>query len=143
MSKKTSIHFTISKSNYEFLKILKEERDYNSLSTTIDNIIDDYKEKIHLNQSDTIKLISDQIYLSTVNYFEAELKKIRVALNGIDLDSKTIIEVINGILILKNIGGDEELAVTKELESEVLIKAKEAVKERIFDYKYKNDGALY
>lgn len=143
MSKKTSIHFTISKSNYEFIKMLKEERDYNSLSTTIDNIITDYKEKIHLNQSDTIKLISDQIYLSTVNYFEDELKKIRVALNGIDLDTKTIIEVINGILILKNIGGDEELAVTNELESEVLIKAKKVVKERIFDYKYKNDGALY
>lgn len=63
--------------------MLKEERDYNSLSTTIDNIITDYKEKIYLNQSDTIKLISDQIYLSTVNYFEDELKKIRVALNGI------------------------------------------------------------
>ncbi|GAA0225169.1 hypothetical protein [Metaclostridioides mangenotii] len=54
-----------------------------------------------------------------------------------------MIEIINGILILKNIGGDEELAVTNELESDVLIKAKKVVKERIFDYKYKNDRALY
>ncbi len=82
--------------------MLKEERDYNSLSITIDNLITEHKDKIHLNQNDTIKLISDQIHLSTINHLDEEMKKIRIALNKIDFDSKTIIEVINGILILEN-----------------------------------------
>jgi len=97
--------------------MLKEERDYNSLSITIDNLIAEHKDKIHLNQKYTINLISEEIHFSTKKYLEDELKKIRIALNGIDFDSKTILEIINGVLILHNIGAEEELAVTKELES--------------------------
>ena len=123
--------------------MIKEEREYNSLSITIDNLIAEHKDKIHLNQKYTINLISEEIHSSTKKYIEEEMKKIRIALNGIDFDSKTMLEIIKGVLILQNFGAEEELAVTEELESEVLIKAKKAVKEKIYEYKYKNNGELY
>lgn len=136
-------HYYMSDESINYINRLQIDHDDKNASITLRRIIKDHKDKIHLNQKDTINLLSEEIHASTINYLEEELKKIRIALNGIDFDSKTMIEIINGILILKNIGGDEELAVTNELESEVLIKAKKVVKERIFDYKYKNDGALY
>ena len=136
-------HYYMSDESINYINRLQIEHDDKNASITLRRIIKDHKDKIHLNQNDTIIFISEEIHASTKKYLEEELKKIRIALNGIDFDSKTIIEIINGVLILQNIGAEEELAVTKELESEVLTKAKKAVKERIFDYKYKNDGALY
>lgn len=133
-------HYYLNDESIDYINRLQIENDDRNTSITLRRIIKDHKEKIHINQNDTIKLISDQIHSSTINYLDKELKKIRIALNGVDFDSKTIIEIINGFLILEDI---DELPVTKELESKVLLKAKKTVKDNILDSKYKNDGALY
>ncbi|GAA0225178.1 hypothetical protein [Metaclostridioides mangenotii] len=76
-------HYYMSDESINYTNRLQIDHDDKNASITLRRI-KDHKDKIHLNQKDTINLLSEEIHASTINYLEEELKKIRIALNGID-----------------------------------------------------------
>lgn len=133
-------HYYLSQKSISYINDLKKENNDRNNSVTLERIINEHKNEIHLTQKDTINLISEEIFLITKKYLGEEIKKIKLGINRIDFDTKVMLEVINGLLILKNI---DELPLTKELESNVLLKAKKSTKDNMINSKYKNDGKLY
>ncbi|MGO0861903.1 hypothetical protein, partial [Clostridioides difficile] len=69
-----------------------------------------------------------------------ELKKYSTKLNVTDKNVQIILELINGILVENNL---DDIAMTDELESSSLLKARETVTKKIERSKYSKGKALY
>lgn len=74
------------------------------------------------------------------NRLNPELKKYNTKLNATDKNVQIILELINGILVENNL---DDIAMTDELESSSLLKARKTVTKKIEKSKYSKGKALY
>nr|WP_312985764.1 hypothetical protein [Clostridioides sp.] len=140
MIKKERKHYYLTDSSIKYIDQYKKEYNCKNSSVALEKIINDHKEKIHINKEDFFNIVTEKLTLDIKEFLKNELKKTRVVENKLDIELKTILELFNGLLILKGI---EELTSTEDLESKALNKARKIVNDKKFKEIYKNKGDLF
>ncbi|EOE7347245.1 hypothetical protein MJU95_016420 [Clostridioides difficile] len=128
-------HFLLEKENVKYIKQLKEEK-FQTESLAINYIIKDHREKETNDVQMIVSIMIDEVF----NRLDTELKKYNTRLNATDRNVQIILELINGILVENNL---DDIAMTDELESSSLLKARKTVTKNIERKKYSKGKALY
>ncbi|HBE9294002.1 hypothetical protein NMF85_09930 [Clostridioides difficile] len=132
---KVDKHFLLEKENVEYIKKLKEEK-FHTESLAINHIIKEHREKETNDTQMIVSIMVDEVF----NRLNPELKKYNTKLNATDKNVQIILELINGILVENNL---DNIAMTDELESSSLLKARKTVTRKIEKSKYSKGKALY
>lgn len=140
MYEKERKHYYLTDRSIKYIDQIKSEYNCKNSSVALENIINDHKDKIHINKEDFLNIVTEKLTLNIKEFLNDELKKTRVVENKLDIELKTIIEIFNGLLILKGI---EELTSTEDLESKALNKARKVVNDKKFKDIYINKGDLF
>lgn len=128
-------HFLLEKENVEYIKTLKNEK-YPTESLAINYIIKEHRKR----ESNDTQIIVNMIVEQSFEKINNELKKYNTKLNSTDKNIQIMLELFNGILVANNLN---DIAMTDELESNSLSKAKETITKRIEKKRYHKSKELY
>lgn len=90
-----------------------------SLSSIVERAVNDYYEKTNIESQEVKEMLSNM---------EKELRRIRIIGNGIDRDTKMLLEFWNHYFVVNEFN---ELATTEKYKTKELIEAEELISKRI------------
>lgn len=124
MSNKIDKHFYIDKSQLDYLKELKVERNLSSINQALEQVIDEHRSKSDTTTEKMIKIIANEVSKELKN----DLTKISTGLNFSDRNIQVIVEILNGLCIKDGVG---DIVRVEDVKSAALVIAEESVKKRI------------
>lgn len=122
---KVKRNFSIEKETFDYLKeIQKENKNIKSMSSAIDLMAMEHKQKSETTTELMIKIIANEVAKELKN----ELKNIIIGVNSTDKHSQILIEMLNGLFIKNDV---REILTSDIVKSEGLEIAESSVKKRI------------
>ena len=118
-------NFSIEKNTFDYLNdIQRENSNINSMSSAIDFIDMEHKEKSDTTTEQMIKIIASEV----ARELKCDLVKIIKGINSADRNTQIVMEMLNGLFIKSNVGYINTSDIVK---AEGLELAEESVRKRI------------
>lgn len=127
------IHVSLDDKSFEFIEILKKEKNCNR-SKIISDIIREYMN--NMNENEIFDIIADKLFDRIKTYLSSTKKTTSI----IDENVQILIELINGIYLKEKY---VDVVSTDVISSKALDSSKKIVKDRQILNKYKKEGKLY
>lgn len=145
MLEKTSRRFKIKNETFEFLEdyAYKNNIPYASVSTALDKIVDEYKErndnefKLNYVINQVADEVTKSVQVAIKESISDELRKVRLGTNNVDRNTQILIELVQGYMQSQNVS---HILTTDMNPPPFLEKTKDLVQERITKQKQKKDS---
>lgn len=133
------IHIYVDDETKKIIKDIQKENNISSFSKTIEFIVRGYNKNSGRSLQDIYKFIANEIANEISNNLASEIKSLKYATNKTNIDTKILVELMNGIYLKEDYGN---IPSTNTMPHKAYTMTKERIETEIAKKHYRKSNSL-